>query len=140
MLRSILEDIKKLDCSQRKLREFGVLMGGVFLVIGAFAYWRGHRWPLWGAPLSACLILLGWITPQSLLNIYRIWMGLAMILGWVVSRVILTILFFLILTPTALLLKILGKDFMDRKQGGKEKSFWQIHAINKPKESYENQF
>jgi hypothetical protein len=68
-------------------------------------------------------------------------MGLAIVLGFVMSRVILTILYYLVLTPIGLLAKFVGKKFMILKYDKSAKSYWEKRAIIQKKQiDYERQF
>ena len=56
-------------------------------------------------------------------KLYKAWMKFAHLLGWVNTRIILTLVYFLIMTPLALIFKVVGKDPMNRKLGGQD-SYW----------------
>ena len=84
------EDIQQLPTGARELRKFGLMVGGVFLLLGAYCLWR-HRaaWP-WLVTPGALLVFLGLLAPLSLKQIYVGWMALAFTLGVGVSTVLLT--------------------------------------------------
>jgi hypothetical protein len=77
---------------------------------------------MWGVGLL--LIILGFIFPSVLRPIYKIWMLLAFFIGGIVSRVILTVLFYVVLTPIGLVLRLFGKDILDKKFDKRRKSYW----------------
>ena len=86
--------------TQPSLRRFGLMVGGVFLLIGCLSWWRGHEVApriLWG--LGAPLVTLGAIAPSLLGPVERVWMAMAEVLGRINTRIILTTLFFLVFTP-----------------------------------------
>ena len=70
------------------------------------------------------LAIAGLALPQILLRAYRIWMGFALALGWIISRAILTILFYLVMTPVAFIARLAGKQFMDIRWDRKKNSYW----------------
>src|SRR5437867_3902417 len=91
----------QLGIGAHELRKFGLLVGGVFLLLGGFFLWR-HKtvWP-WLVSPGALLVILWCLAPFALKQIYGTWMALAFALGLVVSTVLLTLFFFLVVTPIA---------------------------------------
>ncbi|MGL5035037.1 MAG: SxtJ family membrane protein, partial [Microcystaceae cyanobacterium] len=94
-----------LSFTTKTLREFGLLVGGI--IAGLFGtilpLLKGHSLPLWAWIIGGVLILLGLFLPKSLAPIYKLWMRLGLMLGWVNSRIILGVIFFLIMTPMGLI-------------------------------------
>ena len=94
-------------------RQFGWSVGAVFLAIGLWTMWRG-RWPLVvGQALAAggfLLVALGTVAPRALTHPRRAWMALAEALGFVSTRVILGLVFFVIITPLGLVMRRFGWD------------------------------
>ena len=121
-------EIKNLDMSLKKVRESGLLVGGVFLVLGAFLAWRGRP----HAPVFfACggfLVLFGLARPMVLRPLYRLWMVLAILMGWVMSRVLLSMLFYIALAPIGLWLRLSGKDLLDLQFKDGQNSYWKLRA------------
>lgn len=68
---------------------------------------------------------------KLLKSLYSLWMKFALILSWINTRLILIILFYLIFTPIGLVLRILGKDLLDRKINKISKSYWRKKEENK---------
>jgi hypothetical protein len=102
-----------------ELRKFAWILAALILLFGAIVLpWR---WDLDSRPVSigiaAILAAWGGLAPATLRGVYSGWLTLGHALGWVNSRIILALLFFGIVTPTALILKLLGKDPMKRKLG-----------------------
>ena len=138
---NIREDIKQLKTSDRDLRKFGLMVGGVFAVLGLLFLWR-HKahYPYFLWP-GAVLVLFGAILPRALKWMYIAWMSVAFVLGFVMAHVILAVLFYLVITPIGLLAKLAGKDFLSLKLDRAAKSYW-IPREKKPKSAadYERQF
>ena len=111
---------------RKRLRQFGLLVGGIFMLIGFWQLYRGHhetiRILLWS--MGGLLIGGGLIAPMILAPIYAAWMKFAFLLGWVNSRILLSVIFFIIFTPTALVLRFLGRDALDRRMDKKAISYW----------------
>ena len=138
---SIRDDIKQLKTSDRDLRKFGLAVGGVFLVLGLLFLLRHKaRWPYFLWP-GAALIVLGAVVPRALKYIYIGWMSVAFVLGFIMARVILTLFFFLVITPIGLAARLMGKDFLSLKLGPNAASYWipRERKVKTPAD-YERQF
>ena len=85
---------------QPSLRRFGLTVGGVFLLLGCVSWWRAHEVAprvLWG--LGAPLVTLGLIAPSLLRPVERAWMAMAEVLGRINARIILSVVYFFVVTP-----------------------------------------
>lgn len=120
----ILDDLKTLKTGARDLRKFGVLVGGVFAVIGVLCALRGRSYYPWFLIPGGGLVLFGLALPRALKQVYIAWMSVAIVLGFIVSNVILTLFFFLVITPVGLLARWFGKDFLSRKLQRETKTYW----------------
>jgi multisubunit Na+/H+ antiporter MnhG subunit len=122
----VKHDLSKLDLAEKSLRKFGYTVGAVLIALYVWFFYRNHfevfRTVL--LVVGFLLVLGGFLFPKQLKNVYKIWMGLAFVLGWLVSRIILTILFFLVITPIGLLAKLAGKKFVDSDINKDSKSYW----------------
>ena len=97
----------------RELRSFGLTVGGVVLAIGLWpVLWAGADPRIWALVLGSVLAVAGWLTPRLLAPVHRGWMAVGHVMGWVNTRLILTVFFYGILTPIALVARLVGKDFM----------------------------
>ena len=103
-------EYKPLD--NKGLRRFGLVTGAIF--IGLFAvvphFYKHKAWPHWPFYPAVPLIVMGLIYPRALGPVHRIWMKLGLALGFVNTRIILGVVFFVVLTPLGLLRRIFGKD------------------------------
>ncbi|MFY9552840.1 MAG: SxtJ family membrane protein [Thermoanaerobaculia bacterium] len=109
----------------RKEREFGLLVGAIVFAIASWWLYRG-RHGMAARPLlllGLSLMILGALFPSSLRHPYRLWMALAEGISFVMTRVILAIVFFAIVTPIGLLRKAFGGDPLRRRSRTVE-SFW----------------
>ena len=125
---SILDELKRLDKGPKALRSFGWVVGGVLLGIAAVVVWR-NGWTIspvatWLGGIGGALVVLGTLIPVVLRPVYMVWMGLALVLGFVMTRVVLTLVFYVVLTPTGLLLRAFGKDPMHRHPEPEAPSYW----------------
>ena len=137
----ILEEIRKIESSPKKLGEFGFLIGGILCALGILLWWRGRStYPYFLMP-GIALVVAGAVVPSALLPFQKVWMSLAVLMGWVMTRVILSVLFFLILTPFNLILRLSGKDLLDLKWEPKKESYWNPRPKTVvPPSEYERQF
>jgi hypothetical protein len=137
----LLQDIKKLKTGPRELRKFGLTVGGVFVAIGLIFFLRqkpSSPFLLWP---GVALIIFGAAAPRILKYLYIAWMSLALTLGFIMSYVILTLFFFVIVTPIALLARLIGKDFLTRKLDKQATTYWiRCDTEAKAPASYERQF
>lgn len=138
---SILADLKKLKTGDRDLRKFGLTIGGVFVLVGLLFLLRHRSSYLFLIGAGAGLTAFGVIWPRALKYVYIAWMAFAFTLGLVMSNVILTLFFFLVVTPIGLLARLFQKDFLARKWDKQAASYW----IQRTREmrtagSYERQF
>jgi hypothetical protein len=99
----------------RTLRQFGLLVGGIFLLMGLWPFvWRQEAIRMWAVVPGVIMGLAGLIVPGVLKHVYQGWMWLGHILGWVNTRIILGVLFYGIITPMGLVMKLSGRDPMRR--------------------------
>ena len=107
-------------------RQFGFVVGGVFLALGLWTLWRGS-WPLAVSRTVAAggllLVVLGAVAPGWLVLPRRAWMALAEALGFVSTRVILGAVFFLAVLPLGFILRRTGWDpLVSRRRAGE--TYW----------------
>jgi hypothetical protein len=138
---SIRADLKKLNTCARDLRKFGLTVGGVFILLGLLLLLRHRASYLSFLGAGALLTAFGVIWPRALKYVYITWMALAFTLGFVMSNVMLTLFFFLFVTPIGLLARLFQKDFLARKWDKRAASYWiQCGREVKTAKSYERQF
>jgi len=110
---------------RKRLRNFGFTVGIAMLVLGALLFWKEKSsWPYFSV-VGGLFVLLGALAPSLLRSIERVWMKVALIMGWVMTRVILGILFVLIFSPAGLIIRLLGKDPMRLRIDRDKSSYWQ---------------
>ena len=138
MLKEEFQHIKE---TKKDLKKFGLTVGGVLLAIGLVVFYFEKPSAIYFAIIGGLLILSGALFPKILKPLNKIWMSLAIILGFIMSRVILTILFYLVLTPIAILAKIVGKKFLVLKYDKSANSYWEKRTnIHKKQIDYDRQF
>lgn len=120
----MFDEIKNINSSRSELKKFGITIGIVLLIIAAIMFYYNNNLYYYFAGGGLLLILLGFAAPIILLPLQKIWMILAVVLGFFMSRLILSILFYLVITPIGLIAKLFGKDFLDLKIDKSQKSYW----------------
>jgi len=114
----------KVSIAKKQLREFGfligfgfpILIGWIIPAVGGHAF-RG--WTLW---IAIPFLIIGILKPRLLFYPYKGWMALGLALGWINSRIILGLIFFLVLQPIALIMKFVGHDPLKIKKSN-ERSY-----------------
>ena len=138
---SIRADLEKLKTGAHELRKFGLTVGMVFVLLGVLFLLRDRSSYPFFLGAGAVLVAFGVIWPHALKYVYLAWMALAFALGLIMSNVILTLFFFLLVTPTGLLARLFQKDFLARKWNKQAASYWIPCATEKKiAGSYERQF
>jgi saxitoxin biosynthesis operon SxtJ-like protein len=104
-------------------RKFGLTVGGAFLALAGLLWWRGRVvGALVCAVLGGVLVLAGLIVPARLGTVHRAWMGFGRLMSRVTTPLFMGIVYFLILTPTGWVMRLLGKNPVARPPV--EGSFW----------------
>ena len=119
----MLTEIKNIKASRKDLKSFGFTMAVVFMIFSAFLFYYGNYFYQNLLFVSVLFTIFGFIIPILLKPIYFVWMVFAVILGWIMTRVILSILFYVIITPIGLLSRLIGEDFLSLKSM-KSDSYW----------------
>lgn len=138
----IVEEIKNIKSGKKELRKFGITMGTVIGIIGGLLFWREKTYYIYFLGVSFAFFLFGFAIPFILKPIHKFWMGLAVLMSWVMTRVILSILFYFGITPISFLARLFGKDFLGLKFNKNTKSsYWILKERKKlERESYEKQY
>ena len=137
----MIEEIKNIKSEKSDIRKFGITIGLFLMILAGILFWRGRESFQMLLVSGFVLLVLGLIIPIVLKPIYWLWMVIAVILGWIMTRVILVLLFFIVLTPIAMFSRIYGNRFLDLKWDKSKDTYWN-YRTTKPQtpEEYERQF
>ena len=115
--------------SFRAQREFGLLVGGIFVLLSSWWLYRGKFTVVAEVlrPLGALLVLLGLLWPRALVLPSKAWMMLAEALSFITTRLILGLVFFLVVTPIGIAKRLMGWDPLGRR-GARRESYWQPYS------------
>ena len=107
--------MEQVEVSKKTLRQFGLMVGGVFLLIGLWPFvWRQEAVRIWAVVPGSLLAIAGLVVPSLLKQVYQGWMRVGHVMGWVNTRIILGVLFYGVVTPMGLVMKVAGRDPMRR--------------------------
>ena len=137
----IIEEIKNIKGDKSDWKKFGITMGIILTIIGSYLLWKKNNYFEYFFFVAAVFFILGLILPAALKYVYKAWMSLAVVMGFIMTRVIMVIIFYLIVTPIGLIASITGKEFLDMKIDQNAKSYWLARDKSiKVKADYERQF
>lgn len=130
-----MHDIPDLD--RRGLRKFGLTTGAILVVLfGLVLPWlRDRPLPLWPWCVAAVLAVWALAAPASLTMVYRPWMKAGLLLGWLNTRIILGLVFWIIVMPLGLILRLLKEKKVGRITGGLDHSartYWHVPTNIQP--------
>ena len=136
----MIEEIKNITSTKKDLRNFGFTIGSILLVIALILFFKEKDSDVYFFSIGLVFILSGIVFSFILKPFYKIWMTFAVIVGWIMTRIILAILFFFIITPIGVLARLFGKDFLNLKPDNRD-SFWNMRNIDRElNQDYEKQF
>ncbi len=118
----IIRVIRK--ASGKELRKFGITIGVFLFIVAGVLFWKQLESARYVAYIAGAFLLLGLAVPIVLKPIYIIWMSSAVVMGFIMSHVILGIVFGLVFTPAGLVMRLLGKDPLKEKIDPNAKSYW----------------
>ena len=127
--------------SSSELRRFGLIVGGIFVLLGTISWWRGRVWPpAILLTVGVLLVVPGLVAPTLLGPVQRVWMRAAVVLGEVNARIILTVFFYLVIAPVGWVLRTFFRDPLDRKLDGRESNWIRRERQPVDPARYEQQF
>ncbi len=122
-----VKDLKPAGFTMNKKKEsnkgFGMLFFAVFAIISIWPLLKGGDLRLWSLLIGFIFLILGLLNSKFLTPAKRIWIKFGELLGKIISPIVLSIIFFLLITPIGILMKILRKDLLNLRFT-KEKTYW----------------
>ena len=118
-------------------KSFGIVFSIVFLLIAIYPLINSEELRIWSLIIAIIFLVLGLINSKALSPLNKFWFKFGLLLGRIISPVIMGIIFFLVVTPIAFTMRIIGKDLLNLKFN-KDKSYW-IEKTG-PKSKMKNQF
>ena len=118
-------------------RSFGIVFFVVFLIIGLYPLTNQNELRIWSIIVSLIFLILGLLNSNILNPLNKLWFKFGILLGKIISPLIMSIIFFFVVTPISLIMKMLKKDLLNLKYND-EKSYWIEKTDQKSK--MKNQF
>lgn len=117
--------MQTVNLDKQYLRKFGLTTAAITAVLfGLFLPWLfSHDLPKWPWIIAGVLLIWALILPTTLKPIYQVWMKIGHVLGWINTRIILSILFYLLFMPIGFIMRLLGKDPLKRSLSRDKKSY-----------------
>lgn len=111
----------------REWQKFAAVMGGVANLLAWLSWWRSKvplALPLAVTAVALAALVIALMQPRLFRGFYRCGMAVSYCIGQAIGRVILTVFFFLIVTPLGLMLRLLGKDLLQLKRDPADQTWW----------------
>ncbi len=125
ILSDVKNELKGLDQSEKALNRFVLSLSIVFLGLGLWFYFTEKVLLSYiFSGLLLTFVLIGAISKKLLAKLYKYWMAVAFTLGWIVSRIILVLVYYLVLTPISLIFRMTGKEFLPFMKKNSSDSYW----------------
>ena len=105
-------------------RNFGLVFFIVFLIVSIWPLTYDEPVRIWSSIISSVFLILGLMNSKLLTPLNKLWFKFGMILGAIVSPIVMGVVFFLVVTPIGLIMKIMGKDLLNKKYDKKKKTYW----------------
>ena len=119
-------------------RSFGIVFFIVFLLIALYPLTYSEEIRVWSATISLIFLVLGLFNSKILTPLNKLWFKFGILLGKIISPIIMGIIYFLVVTPIGLLMRLFGKDVLNLKLNKNESSYW-VEKVG-PKSKMKNQF
>lgn len=105
-------------------RNFGLVFFIVFLIVSLWPLTYGAQIRIWSITLSLVFLILGLMNSQLLTPLNKLWFKFGMTLGAIVAPLVMGIVFFLVVTPIGLVMRIIGKDLLNKKYDKGKNTYW----------------
>ena len=119
-------------------KNFGLTFACVFIIIALWPLLAGEPIRLWSIIVSIFLVIISFIFPKILRPFNKWWYKFGILLGSIVSRIVIPLVFYLVITPMGLIMRFFGKDFLEKKIKPGISTYWTNK--NKEKISMKDQF
>ena len=104
-------------------RNFGIVFSIVFLIISLWPLLSQNDVRIWSLVISGIFLILGLINSKLLLPLNKIWFKFGILLGNFIAPIVMGIVYFMVVTPTGLIMRLLGKDLLNLKKNNKD-TYW----------------
>jgi hypothetical protein len=105
-------------------RSFGLVFAGFFAVVGGVQLWSQAEAWIWWFGVAGLFLAIAWLRPGLLAPLNRLWTRLGLLLFRVVNPIVMAILFYLVVVPVGLTMRLSGKDPMNRRHDSTARTYW----------------
>ena len=123
---------------QSSEKSFGVVFSIVFLIIALYPLITSEGLRIWALVVSIIFFLLAFLAPKILVLPNKLWFKFGLLIGSIVAPIVMTLVYFVTVVPTGLIMRLLGQDLLKQKLDKNAKSYWVKRS--EPMGSMKNQF
>jgi len=113
-----------IDVERGSEKSFGIVFACVFFIIAFFPLFNGESLRIWACIVAGIFLLLAFFAPNALTIPNMLWFKLGLFLGAVIAPIVMTLLYFIVVMPTGLFARLIGKDPLQQKRDNSKKSYW----------------
>ena len=132
------ESRNNISIQQSSEKSFGVVFSIVFLIVALYPLITSTGLRIWALVVSIILFLLAFLAPKILVLPNKLWFKFGLLVGSIVVPIVMTLIYFVTVVPTGLIMRLLGKDLLKQKLDKQAKSYW--IERKEPMGSMKNQF
>ncbi len=136
----IFKIINNIKCSKADIKKFGYLFSSIFMCLSIVLWWKHYECVLYLFIASAVMFILSVLKYEMLIPIYKVWMAMSLVLGWIMTRIILSLMYFIGFMLVSIIGRMFGKTFLDQKIDRDAESYWISKIKPQGIEYYENQY
>ena len=132
------DKISYIQTEQSSEKSFGVVFSIVFLIVALYPLINSESLRIWALVVSIIFFLLAFLAPKILVLPNKLWFKFGLLVGSIVVPIVMTLIYFVTVLPTGLIMRLLGKDLLKQKLDKNAKSYW--IERKEPMGSMKNQF
>ena len=134
----MIEISRHVSTEQSSEKSFGVVFSIVFLIVALYPLINSESLRIWALFVSVIFLLLAYVAPKILSLPNKLWFKFGLLIGSIVAPIVITLVYFVTVLPTGLIMRLLGKDLLMKKLNKNAKSYW--IERKQPMGSMKNQF
>lgn len=118
------ESASHIPVKQSSPKSFGVVFSVVFLMVALYSLINSKDLHIWAFPISATFLLLAYMAPRVLYLPNKLWFKFGVLLGSIVAPIVMAFIYFGVVFPTGVVMRLFGKDLLKQKLDKNTKSYW----------------
>ena len=129
---------RHVSTQQSSEKSFGIVFSIVFLIVALYPLINSEGLRIWALVVSIIFFLLAFLAPKILVLPNKLWFKFGLLIGSIITPIVMTLVYFVTVVPTGLIIRLLGKDLLKQKLDNNAKSYW--IERKEPMGSMKNQF